>query len=198
MIPPIWLCARRCMNQKKATKMRDGDQERQQADEEARARRLVDDLDALGAEHIEVGVGDAAVERAGGAELASVGELAGDRAVRVVDLDALDLPVAHLVHEVGVGDLVGVAGAAQQRPEQQDRQREAQEGPQAPARQPRRGQPSTRATLVARRRGRRRGEALGAHGDRIRGGRAEPQPATRNEGRGIRTARADPRLSSPP
>jgi hypothetical protein len=156
----------------------DGDQEGQQADQEARGRGGVVDLDALGPQHLEVGVGDAAVERAGGLELAAVRERAVDGPVGVVDLDALDLAVLHLGHEVGVGDGVLVVGAAEQRPHEEDREGEAEQHPQAPPGHARDGTLPALPALVAGRGRRRRREALGAHGDRIRVGRPEPQPGS--------------------
>ena len=169
MIPPIWLWARRCMYQKNPTMSTIGQQERQQADEAVRLRRRVLDLDVVLAQRRQVALGDAAVERAGGAELVSplVGELARDRAVVVVDLDGVDVAGAHLRHEVGVGDRIWVAGAAQQRAEEQDAEGEAEQRPQAPP-----GHALARKAATARptrRRGRRGRQTLRAHGDRIRG-----------------------------
>src|SRR3546814_11367565 len=59
----------------------DGDEEGQEAGEEAGLRGVVLDLDVLLAQHREVGVRDAAVERARGAELGAAAQLAGDVAV---------------------------------------------------------------------------------------------------------------------
>ena len=171
MIPPIWLWARRLHEPEEADEDHHRQQERQQADEPVGARRRVLDVDLGLAHGREVGLGDAALERAGGAEVVAAGVVgvgALDRAVGVVDLDALDLAGPHRGHEVGVGDRVRVAGAAQQRAQEQHAQREAEQRPQAPA-----GHALPRKAAAPRpllRRGRRGRQTLRAHGDRIRVG----------------------------
>ncbi len=110
----------------------DRDEEGQEAHEEVGGGGLVLDVHALFTQHLEVGIRDASVERAGGAELLAVLQLAGDGAVGVVDLDALDVALAHVGHEARIGDLAGVAGAAEQGAEHHDAEREAEEGPQPP------------------------------------------------------------------
>ena len=74
---------------------------------------------------------------------------------------------AHRGHEVGVGDRIGVAGASQQRTEEQHAEGEAQQRPQAPA-----GHSLAReaaAPRPTRRRGRRGRQTLRAHGEQDTG-----------------------------
>ena len=153
-------------------------QERQQADEPVGARRRVLDVDVGLAQGGEVGLGDAALEGAGGAELLAAGLLglgALDRAVGVVDLDALDLAGPHRGHEVGVGDGVGVSGTAEERAQEQDAEGEAEQRPQAPPGHALAREAAAARTLLGR--GRRGRQTLRAHGDRIRAARGESQPA---------------------
>ena len=115
-----------------------------------------------------------------------------DRAVGVVDLDAVHVAGPHRGHEVGVGDRIGVAGAAQQRAEEEHAQGETQQRPQAPA-----GHALAReaaAPRPTRRRGRRGRQTLRAHGDRIRVGCSESQPG----GPGIHRSPSGPWIASRP
>ena len=135
---------------------------------------LVADLHALVPQDGEVALRQTALEGPGGAELPAICEIAADRAVGVVDLDAVDLPLAHLGHEGRVLDLL-LIGRRQEAGQDDDEQRQAQQDPQTPLGHARIGpEAPTGAAPVPRRRGRRRREALGAHGTRI-GGQGHPR-----------------------
>ncbi len=73
MIPPIWLWARRCMNQKKPTRITIGSRNGSRLMNQLGLGRRVLDVDVGLAHGREVGLGDAALERAGGAELVAAG-----------------------------------------------------------------------------------------------------------------------------
>ena len=94
MIPPIWLWARRCMNQKKPTRITIGSRNGSRLMNQLGLGVVYSTSTLVLAQRREVGLGDPALERAGGAELVApgvVGVLALDRAVGVVDLDAGDV-----------------------------------------------------------------------------------------------------------
>ena len=71
MIPPIWLCARRCMNQKKPTKITIGIRNGSRLMNQFGLGVVYSTSTPSSRSAVEVGVGDAALERAGGAELAA-------------------------------------------------------------------------------------------------------------------------------
>ena len=97
MIPPIWLGARRCMYQKKRDEEAHGIRNGSRLDERGPGWASSSRPPRLLAQRGEVGVRDAAVERAGGAELlVAVLERAGDRRRGVVDLDDFTSPARTL------------------------------------------------------------------------------------------------------
>ena len=102
MMPPIWPCARRCIQTKKPISNSTRQQQRDPGLPDAR-RSGVENLMPLLGEQLGVGVGQR--RGAGGGDLVAVGELAGDVAVGVVVGGRLHLVVLTLASmNVAVGD----------------------------------------------------------------------------------------------
>ena len=73
MIPPIWLWARRCMNQKKPTRITIGSRNGSRLMNQLGLGVVYSTSTSSSRSAVEVGLGDAALERAGGAELVAAG-----------------------------------------------------------------------------------------------------------------------------